>query len=200
MSKNLAVFISGNGSNFQALLDHEIQNGEINLLVSNKKNAYGIERAKKSKIPTFILKNRNYKDLKETLDYLKIDGIILAGYLDILPKEFVDAYPLKIINIHPSLIPSFCGQGYYGKKVHQAALDYGVKVSGATSHFVTEIADEGPIILQETVTISDNETADTLSKKILIEEHKLLCKSVDLFCLDQLKVEGRRVTLGGKYD
>ena len=200
MSKNLAVFISGNGSNFQALLDHEIQNGEIKLLVSNRSNAYGLKRAENSKIPTYVLKNRNYDDLKDTLDSLNIDGIILAGYLDIVPKEFVDAYPMKIINIHPSLIPSFCGQGYYGKKVHQAALDYGVKFSGATSHFVTEIADEGPIILQEIVPIEDHDTADTLASKVLKEEHALLCKTVDLFCLNQLKINGRRVILGGNND
>lgn len=200
MSKNLAVFISGNGSNFQALLDHPIQNGNIKVLVSNKAKAFGLERAKKAQIPTYLLKNKNYKELKVFLEALEIDAIILAGYLDILPKEFVDTYPNKIINIHPSLIPSFCGPGYYGKKVHQAALDYGVKITGATSHFVTEVADEGPIILQTTVPISDNDDADSLAKKVLKEEHALLCRTVDLFCLNQLSIQGRRVILGGNND
>lgn len=200
MTKNLAVFISGNGSNFQALLDHPIQNGSIKVLVSNKAKAFGLERARKAQIPTYVLKNKNYKELKNFLEVLEIDAIILAGYLDILPKEFVDAYPNQIINIHPSLIPSFCGQGYYGKKVHQAALDYGVKVTGATSHFVTEVADEGPIILQIPVLISDNDDADSLAKKVLQEEHTLLCRTVDLFCLNQLSIRGRRVILGGNND
>lgn len=200
MNKNLAVFISGNGSNLQALLDHPIQNGKVTFVISDKEKAFGLKRAEKKNVETYHLKKNNYKELLKELSKRKIDGIVLAGYLDILPKYFVDAYPNKIINIHPSLIPCFCGQGYYGKKVHQAAIDYGVKVSGATSHFVSEIPDEGPIILQKVVAVDDYDSAESLSKKILIEEHKLLCKTVDLFCLDKLKVDGRRVTRGGNND
>ena len=200
MNKKIAVLISGNGSNLQALLDHPIKNGDIVLVVSNKEKAYGLERARKANKETKIIKNKNYRELLTTLCSKEIDLIVLAGFLDILPKAVVDLYPNQIINIHPSLIPSFCGQGFYGAKVHQAVLDYGAKVTGVTSHFVSEEADAGPIILQEAIKVEDNETLETLSKKVLKQEHILLCKSVDLFCNNQLTINKRHVSLGGKND
>lgn len=199
-SKRLAVFISGNGSNLQALIDDQEIVDKLVLVVSNRKDAYGLKRAKEAGIPSYIIKNRNYEELIDKLDALRINGIILAGYLDILPKYFVDSYANKIINIHPSLIPSFCGKGYYGKKVHQAVLNYGVKYTGVTTHFVSEKADEGPIILQEVLEVSDKDDVETLSAKVLKLEHQTICRTVKHFCRNELFIKDRYVTIGGKNE
>lgn len=199
-SKRLAVFISGNGSNLQALIDDQEIVDKLVLVVSNRKDAYGLKRAQEAGIPSYIIRNKNYEELSLILDDLKINGIILAGYLDILPKYFVDSYANKIINIHPSLIPSFCGKGYYGKKVHQAVLDYGVKYTGVTTHFVSEMADEGPIILQEVLEVSDTDDVDTLSAKVLKLEHQIICRTVKHFCRNELFIKDRYVTIGGNNE
>lgn len=194
MLKKIAVFVSGGGTNLQSLIDAceagEI-NGNIELVVSNIEDAYGLTRARNHNIEAVFEKDngRILKLLKEK----DIDLIVLAGYLKIISQDMVREYENKIINIHPSLIPSFCGMGYYGKKVHQAVIDRGVKISGATVHFVDETADTGPIIMQRAVEVKDNDDKDTLAARVLVEEHKILKESVRLFCLDKLHVENRRV-------
>ena len=191
---SIAVLISGGGTNLQALIDASIRNeinGEIKLVISNKSDAYGLERARKNNIEA-IYEN----DEAKIIDLLKeknIDLIVLAGYLKIISPKFVDAFRNKIINIHPSLIPSFCGEGYYGKKVHQAVLDYGVKITGATVHFVNEKADAGPIIMQKSIDVLDDDTVDTLAKRVLDIEHEILKKSVKFFCENKINFHNGRV-------
>lgn len=200
--KKFAVLVSGGGSNLQALIDG-VKNGEIKgelaLVVSNRKNAYGLERAKNSGIEAIYLRGDNIsveeydKKLLEILRERDIDFIVLGGFLKILGPDLIRSYENKIINIHPSLIPSFCGEGYYGLRVHQAALDYGVKVSGATTHFVSEVADAGPIIYQVSVEVLDGDTAEDLQGRIIKEEHKLLVKTVKDYCDDKFEIQGRIV-------
>lgn len=200
--KRFAVFVSGGGSNLQALIDGveagEIK-GDLGLVVSNRKAAYGLERAKAHGIEALYLRGDNIsveeydKQLIEILKDRQIDFVVLGGFLKILGPDFIRAYENKIINIHPSLIPSFCGEGYYGLKVHQAALDYGVKVSGATTHFVSELADAGPIIYQVSVPVLDGDQAEDLQKRIIKEEHKLLVKTVKDYCDDKFEIQGRIV-------
>lgn len=203
--KNIAVLISGGGSNLQALIDN-IESGDIkaniSLVISSREDAYGLQRAKKHGIPAYCISRGDYESteafdraLLEKLKEYKIRLIVLAGYLNILSSDIISAYPNCIINIHPSLIPSFCGKGYYGLKVHQGALDYGVKVTGATVHFVDEGTDTGPIILQKAVYIEDGDDAQSLAKKVLEVEHELLPRAVSLFVEDRLIVEGRRVKI-----
>lgn len=191
--KRLVVLISGGGSNLQALIDaikeKEI-NAEILAVFSNKKDAYGLKRAEVNGIETGIIHN-DYS----LIDAYNPDGIILAGYLKIIPKEFVDKYKNKIINIHPSLIPSFCGKGYYGSKVHEAVLNYGVKISGATTHFVSSIPDEGPVIMQKVVEVKVDDTVDSLSSRVLEVEHEIIKETVKLYCEDSLIVNGRIVEI-----
>ena len=192
----MAVFISGGGTNLQSLIDG-CQNGsihgEIGLVVSNRKNAYGLERARKASIKAEVI--RNQEKLMQRLEEEQIDFIVLAGYLAILPESLTTRYANKIINIHPSLIPSFCGPGYYGLHVHEAVLKRGVKVSGATVHFVNEEVDGGPIILQEAVAIDDLETAEQIQLRVLEIEHRILPKAVDLFCKGKLEVKEGRVNI-----
>ncbi|WP_300280312.1 phosphoribosylglycinamide formyltransferase [Peptacetobacter sp.] len=194
MLKNIAVLVSGGGTNLQSIID-ATENGEINgqikVVISNKENAYGLERARKHNIEAIF--ENDEKKVIEILKEKEIDVIVMAGYLKIISSEFVNEFSNKIVNIHPSLIPSFCGKGYYGKRVHQGVLDYGAKVTGATVHFVTEGADEGPIIMQEAVIVEQNDDADTLAARVLKVEHKILKKSVALLCEDKIKVDGRRV-------
>ncbi len=199
--KKIAVLISGGGTNLQALIDKldEI-NGYIDIVISNKRDAYGLERAKLNSIDTLYINQKEYNSIDEfnnkiieELTKHSIDLVVLAGYLKILSKSFINSFRNRIINIHPSLIPSFCGDGYYGLKVHEAAINYGVKISGATVHFVTENTDAGPIILQDTVQVDDNDTAESLQKKVLQLEHKLLPEAVKLFCEDRLIIENRKV-------
>ena len=175
---NIAVLVSGGGTNLQALIDAEkngiIKSGKITLVISNKKDAYALERAKNNDIKTQVIVKKECKDTFEfeskMLNALKennIDLIVLAGFLCILSKRFTDEYKDRILNVHPSLIPSFCGEGYYGLKVHEKALEYGVKVTGATVHFVNEVADGGKIIMQKAVDILENDTAETLQKRVM---------------------------------
>lgn len=162
----LAVLISGSGTDLQSIIDHRNQiNGEIALVISNRKNAYGLQRAQDAGIKNLVIKNQD--ELLNTLKEEKIDFIVLAGYLAILGKELIDTYQNKIINIHPSLIPSFCGPGMYGLHVHEAVLERGVKVSGATVHFVSEEVDGGPIIWQEAVSIANLDTPEDIQKRVL---------------------------------
>ena len=193
----IAVLISGSGTNLQSLIDAYLKkefNGEIALVVSNRKKAYGLERAKNAGIKAMHIKDEDL--LIQTLQEEKIDLIVLAGYLAIVSEKLINLYPNKIINIHPSLIPSFCGEGYYGLHVHEAAFKRGVKVSGATVHFVSTVVDGGPIILQRAIDISDALSPEEIQEKILLNiEHKLLVEAVALYCNNKLKVENERVEI-----
>ena len=185
-----AVFVSGGGTDLQSIIDAKNEgkiNGEIALVLSNRQKAYGLQRAKDAGIETAVVKKDDaliVKMLKER----NIDFIVLAGYLAILTDELIDAYPNKIMNIHPSLIPSFCGPGMYGMHVHEAVLQRGAKVSGATVHFVSNIVDGGPIIKQVACDISDLDTAEDIQKRVLEIEHKLLPEVVGLYCDNNIKI------------
>lgn len=194
---NIAVLISGSGTNLQSLIDacnkKEI-NGEIKLVVSNKESAYGLVRAKNSNIKAVFEKDEN--KVLALLKEEKIDLIVLAGYLAIISDNFINQYENKIINIHPSLIPSFCGSGYYGLRVHKKAFERGVKVAGATVHFVSSVVDGGPIILQKAIDVSSCKSPEEMQEKILLNvEHKLLPEAVKLFCDGKLKIENERVEI-----
>lgn len=193
----IAVFVSGGGTNLQALIDavknNEI-NGEIALVISSKETAFGLERARTANIKAEFIKEE--KIIIQRLKEEKIDLIVLAGYLSIVGEELVNLYKNKIINIHPSLIPSFSGPGYYGIRVHKKVFERGVKVSGATVHFVSNEVDGGPIILQEAIDISNASSPEEIQKLILENiEHKILKKAVGLFCDNKLKIENERVTI-----
>jgi len=201
---NIGVLISGNGTNLQSIIDaikeHEID-GEIKLVISNKKDAYGLVRCQKENIESLFINPKDYDDITynrrimEEFNKRNVELVVLAGYLKILSKEFIKSFENRIINIHPSLIPSFSGKGYYGERVHKAVLDYGVKYTGATVHFVDEGTDTGPIILQEVVVVDENDTVDSLREKVLKVEHKLLVKAVGLYCKNKLRVVGRKVII-----
>lgn len=191
---NIGVLISGSGTNLQAIIDETKAggiNGTIKVVISSKKNAYGLERARLSGIESVYETDED--KIIDILEKNNIDLIVLAGYLKIITPKFVDKFRNKIINIHPSLIPSFCGKGYYGEKVHQGVIDYGSKVTGATVHFVDEGADTGAIIMQETVNVEQDDDAKTLSKRVLEVEHRILKESIRLFCENKLSIQGRRV-------
>ena len=190
----LAVLISGSGTDLQSIIDHRNQiNGEIALVISNRKNAYGLQRAQDAGIKNLVIKNQD--ELLNTLKEEKIDFIVLAGYLAILGKELIDTYQNKIINIHPSLIPSFCGPGMYGLHVYEAVLERGVKVSGATVHFVSEEVDGGPIIWQEAVSIANLDTPEDIQKRVLEVEHKILPEVVQWICDGKVVIEKGRVKI-----
>lgn len=193
---NIGVLISGGGTNLQSIIDscerHEI-NGQIKVVISNRNGAYGLERAKKHNIKAIY--ENNEEEIIKILKEEKIDLVVLAGYLKIISPKFVDEFENKIINIHPALIPSFCGEGYYGEKVHQAVIDYGAKVSGVTVHFVNDKADAGPIIMQETVKVMDDDDAKSLAKRVLEVEHKILPRCVKLYCDGKISVNNRRVSI-----
>ncbi len=190
----IAVLVSGGGTNLQALIDAEkkgiIESGEIRLVVSNNSGAFALERAKNAGIDTAVVLKKECKDqldfeekIKELLVKYEIDLIVLAGFMSILSENFTSAYPKRIINVHPSLIPSFCGKGFYGLRVHEAALSYGVKVTGATVHFVNEIPDGGEIIMQKAVNIRENDTPETLQKRVMrLCEWKILPMAVEKVC------------------
>ena len=193
----IAVLISGSGTNLQSIIDaverKEI-NGEIVLVVSNRKQAYGLERAKNAGIKALWIKDEDL--LIKELEKEQVDLIVLAGYLAIVSEKLINLYENKIMNIHPSLIPSFCGPGYYGIHVHEEAFKRGVKVSGATVHFVSTVVDGGPIILQKAIDISDALTPEDIQQKILINvEHKLLVEAIKLYCDGKLQVENERVII-----
>ena len=194
MLKNIAVLVSGGGTNLQALIDAQndgiIKSGKIKLVVSNNKNAYALERAKNAGIDSLVISKKGLgsqdafeDELIKKLDEEKIDLIVLAGFMCILTEKFTSHFADRIINVHPSLIPSFCGKGFYGLKVHEAALEYGVKVSGATVHFVNEIPDGGKIILQKAVEIKEGDTPEVLQKRIMQEaEWKILPMACEMVC------------------
>lgn len=190
----IAVLVSGNGTNLQALINAQknkiIKSGKIELVISNNSNAFALKRAEKSKIPFEIISKKECKKieefekkLKEILKSYKIELIVLAGFMSVLSKNFVKDYPKRIINIHPSLIPSFCGKNFYGIKVHEEAIKRGVKITGATTHFVNEIVDGGEIIMQKAVKVLDNNTAEKLQKRVMESaEWIILPKTVEKVC------------------
>ncbi len=202
--KNIVVLVSGGGTNLQALIDAQksgiIKNGSISCVISSKEGAYALERAAKENIPTRVIPRKEYTDNKsyskailDALNEEKADLIVLAGFMIILDEIVTKSYPYKIINVHPALIPSFCGEGFYGLKVHEKALEYGVKVSGATVHFVNEEADAGAIIMQKAVAVENGDTPEVLQKRIMEQaEWKILPQTVSLFCQDKIEiVDGR---------
>ena len=205
--KRIAVLVSGGGTNLQALIDAqrrgEIVGGEIAAVISSKPGAYALERARRAGIPGYVVSRKDYDTnqamtaaLVDKLSGLDIDLVVLAGFMVIFTREMVDAYPNAILNVHPALIPSFCGKGYYGLHVHERALEYGVKVSGATVHFVSEECDGGPIVLQKAVAVEENDTPETLQRRIMEQaEWVILPRAVSLFCQGRLKVEGRTVRI-----
>lgn len=204
---NIAVFVSGGGTNLQALIDAqnrgEIKNGKITFVLASNDGAYALERAKKAGIPTAVVSRKSYSSKEEydkailaELDGKNIDLIVLAGFLSILGKELVEKYANKIINIHPSLIPLFCGDGFYGKKVHTAVLASGMKVTGATAHFVNEITDGGAIILQKAVPIEQGDNEDILQYRVMRQaEWEILPKAVSLFCEGRIKINGNKTEI-----
>lgn len=201
---NVVVLVSGGGTNLQAIIDAvekgTITNTKIAGVISNNKNAYALERAKKHGIENCCISPKDYADratfnqkFLEKMDELNPDLIVLAGFLVVIPPEMIAKYRNRIINIHPSLIPSFCGTGYYGLKVHEAALARGVKVVGATVHFVDEGTDTGPIILQKAVEVEEGDTPEVLQRRVMEQaEWKILPKAVDLIANGKVKVEDGR--------
>ena len=207
MTAKIAVLVSGGGTNLQALIDaqqrSELGGGEITAVISSKEGTYALERARKAGIPGYVLPRKSFDSnramtlaLVEKLRALDIDLVVLAGCMVIFTEELVQAYPNAVMNVHPALIPSFCGQGFYGLHVHEAALAYGVKLSGATVHFVSAECDGGPIIAQKAVLVLPGDTPETLQKRIMEQaEWKLLPEAVRLFCEGRLRVEGRTVII-----
>ncbi len=205
--KNIVVLVSGGGTNLQALIDAqkngEIKNGKITCVISSNPNAYALERAKNNDIDTKILRRKDFdsldeydKALTDLLIEVQAELIVLAGFMTILGSKVINNFENKIINIHPSLIPSFCGAGYYGLKVHQEALNKGVKITGATAHFVNEICDGGAIILQKSVEIQNNDTPEILQKRVMEQaEWVILPKAVNLFCNDKILVEENKTII-----
>jgi len=201
----LGVLISGNGSNLQALIDaidSKHLTARIGVVISNRVGAYGLVRANHNNIPIKILLRNEFDTEDEydlavirTLKEYQIDLVVLAGFLSILSSQVVNAIKGRIINVHPSLIPAFCGKGYYGDKVHKAVIDYGVKISGATVHFVDEGTDTGPIIFQEAVNVEEHDDAASLSRKILTLEHRLLVESVKMIVQGRITIDGRKVKI-----
>ena len=193
----IAVLVSGGGTNLQALIDAQAQgvihSGEIALVIANKADAYALERAKRAGIPTAVVLKKECgsqeafeEAIKARLAEAQIDLIVLAGFMSILSESFTSAYPKQILNVHPSLIPSFCGKGFYGLRVHEAALEKGVKVTGATVHFVNEIPDGGEIILQKAVSIREGDTPETLQKRVMrLAEWKILPAAVEKICAER---------------
>lgn len=199
---NIAVFISGGGTNLQAIINAVKENkinGKIKLVFSNRKNAYGLIRAQNESIDTFYLNRKKFfsseeydERILEELERKNIDLIVLAGYLNILSSKLVSKYSNRIINIHPSLIPCFCGDGFYGENVHKAVIKSGVKFTGATTHFVDENVDTGAIILQDVVPVLINDDFETVAKRVLEIEHEILVKTVKAFCDNKIVFKDNR--------
>ncbi len=207
-AKKIAVLVSGGGTNLQSLIDCQrdgmFGESRITLVVASKPGVYALERAKNAGIDSAVLCRKDYADiaaysaaLVKALKEAEIDLVVLAGFLTIIDEQVYEAYPNAIINIHPALIPSFCGKGFYGLHVHEAALEKGVKVSGATVHFVTPECDAGPIILQKAVEVKQGDTPEVLQQRIMEEvEWKILPEAVKLFCEDKLTVKDNKVYIG----
>ncbi|MEE1056401.1 MAG: phosphoribosylglycinamide formyltransferase [Acutalibacteraceae bacterium] len=204
--KNIVVLVSGGGTNLQALIDAQksgdITNGKISCVISSNPNAYALKRAETNNIDTAVIRRKDYDSQSEydnalitLLESKKADLIVLAGFMTILGAEVIKAFENRIINIHPSLIPSFCGEGFYGLRVHEVALSRGVKVTGATAHFVNEVCDGGPIILQKAVEIKNDDTPESLQKRVMEQaEWHILPQAVALFCNDKIKVIDNKTT------
>ncbi len=205
--KNIVVLVSGGGTNLQVLIDAqnngEIKNGKITCVISSKPDAYALERAKNNNIKTRVLTRKEYpnsyeytKDILKAVEEEKADLVVYAGFLTILDEMIVKAMPNKMINIHPSLIPAFCGKGYYGLHVHEEVLKRGAKLTGATAHFVNEICDGGPIILQKAVEVQNGDTPEILQKRVMEQaEWKILPKAVSLFCEDKIIVKDNKTEI-----
>lgn len=204
---NIAVLVSGGGTNLQALIDAEkrgnIQNGKITCVISSNPDAYALERAKQNEIKTIVLNRKDYDDIhkysadiRDALIEEKADLVVYAGFMTILDEQVVKAFPNQMMNVHPALIPSFCGKGYYGLRVHEAVLESGVKLTGATVHFVTEECDGGPIIIQKAVEVKNGDTPEMLQKRVMQEcEWKILPQAVSLFCQGRIKVNGNKTEI-----
>lgn len=205
--KKIGVLVSGGGTNLQAILDAQasgvIKSGRVVTVVSNKADAYALERAKKAGVEGVVISRKAY-DSREAFDraivsHLQsrgVDVVVMAGFLCIVGDSLIQAYPNRIVNVHPALIPAFCGDGYYGLKVHEAVLERGVKVTGATVHLVNEITDGGPIILQKAVPIEEGDTPEILQKRVMEQaEWQLLPRALELLCAGKLQVEGQRVKI-----
>lgn len=207
MSTRIAVLVSGGGTNLQALIDAQkagkFAGGYIAAVVSTKEGVFALERAAKAEIPSYVVARKDFvsnraltQAMVAKLQQLNIDLVVLAGCMVVFTEELVQAYPNAIMNVHPALIPSFCGVGYYGLHVHEKALEYGVKVSGATVHFVSEECDGGPIIAQQAVSVLDSDTPESLQKRIMEQaEWKILPEAVAMFCKGLISVEGRIVKI-----
>lgn len=195
----VAVLVSGGGSNLQSILDYKNENFKVEMVIGSKEGIYALERAKNANIPTYVVSKKDYG--KETSNKIleltkgKVDLIVLAGYLSILDGEILKEFKDKIINIHPSLIPSFCGDKMYGMHVHNAVRASGVRFTGCTVHFVNEEVDGGAIILQEVVPVYFNDTAEDIQKRVLVEEHKLLPKAIDLLSRGKVDIIDGRVNI-----
>ena len=208
--KKIAVLVSGGGTNLQALIDAEKRGelgcGKITLVIASKPGVYALERAKNNGIDSMVLARRDYdsiadysKALADTMVAAEIDLVVLAGFLTIIDEQVYEAFPNKILNVHPALIPSFCGKGFYGLHVHEAALEKGVKVSGATVHIVTPECDAGPIVLQRAVEVKEHDTPETLQRRIMEEaEWKILPEAVRLFCDERISVVNDKVYIKGE--
>ena len=205
--KRIGVLVSGGGTNLQALIDAasrgELASGTISVVISSKSGAFALERAQKAGIEGVCVDRKAFSDraafeaaLSQELTERKIDVLVLAGFMLVLSDQFIRQYPDRIVNVHPALIPSFCGDGFYGLRVHERALEYGVKVTGATVHFVNEVTDGGAIILQKAVEIPEGIDAEALQQKVMVEaEHILLPRAVELLCAGRLERVGRRVLI-----
>ncbi len=205
--KNIAVLVSGGGTNLQALIDAqnrgEIIGGKITLVVSSNPDAYALERAKSNNIETKVVERKDYNtrveytaEIRDVLLQAKADLVVYAGFMTILDEQIVKAFPNKMMNVHPALIPSFCGKGFYGLHVHEAVLESGVKLTGATVHFVTEECDGGPIILQKASEVNFDDTPEILQKRVMEEcEWKILPRAVSLFCQDKIEVIGNKTKI-----
>ena len=208
--KKIAVLVSGGGTNLQALIDAQhagqLGGGRITLVLASKPGVYALERAKNNGIDSIVLPRKEYDSiadyslaLADTLAAAEIDLVVLAGFLTIFDEQVYERFPNRILNVHPALIPSFCGKGFYGLHVHEAALEKGVKVSGATVHIVTPECDAGPIVLQKAVAVNQDDTPETLQKRIMEEaEWKILPVAVRLFCEDRITVENNKVYIKGE--
>lgn len=200
-----AILVSGYGTNLQAVINAvnfgKIKNCELTAVISSKPNAFALERAQSAGIPTFVINSKNFLNragfneaMLEKLHSLEIELVVMAGFMVVLGSSVVEAFPNRIINIHPSLVPSFCGEGFYGIRIHEEAINYGIKLSGATAHFATAITDAGPVILQRAIDVLEGDTAGSLQKRILEEiEWSILPEAVSLFCEGRLSVNGRVV-------